>query len=229
MSVDLVRLSRIIPIVLPGKVVVAVIKCVAATSCIGHYCVSISDCPGSSSCCNSKCRGTSNCWGASCSINSDCGVSETCCYGTCQYSYDDCINTTAAIIGSVVGAIVFISIVSLIIFLACRRRRRLHQPYGRVIDGQRTTAATVATTGAVQSNPPYPGQVPPSYQQGYPYQPQVQYEQPQQTTNIPPPYNPGIMAAGEQPPPYPAEPQGLSGGVYAPKTSYDAAPSAPPV
>ncbi|KAL9971886.1 hypothetical protein ACROYT_G018107 [Oculina patagonica] len=106
---------------------------------------------------------------------------------------------------------------------------RLQNPYGRVIDGQRTTTTTVTTTGNVHSNPPYLGQVPPSYQQSYPYHPQVQYEQPQQTTNIPPPHNPGTMAAGEQPPPYPAEPQGVSGGVYAPKTSYDAAPSAPPV
>ena len=202
-------------------------QCSADTSCAGHYCSSDSGCSDLESCCNNKCSSGSDCLGASCSTNSDCGNFETCCHGTCQYSYDDCYDTIGVIIGVVSGSLVFISLVSLCIFLACRRQRSLQ---GRVIvQGQGTTATTVTTTGATQGNPPHQGQIPPYYQQGYPYYPPLQYEQPQQTMNVPQPYNPGTMAASGQPPPYSAEPQGGSGGVYAPKPSYGAIPTEPPV
>lgn len=202
-------------------------RCTSDSSCAGHFCTSFSDCSRYEGCCNNVCKVDSGCIGYSCSTTSDCGASETCCYGTCQYTYDDCYDSTAVIIGSVVGGVVFISVISLFIFLVCRRRRTRH--YGRMIEGQRTTATTLSTTGAIQSNPPHQGQVPPSHQQGYPYYPPLQYEQPQQATNIPPPYNPGTMPASEQPPPYPGEPQGGSGGVYDPKPFYGPMPSAPPV
>lgn len=204
-------------------------KCVDGSSCVGQYCSSDADCSDLESCCNSKCKPGSDCWGSSCSIDSDCGNGETCCHGTCHYTFEDCNHdSTAAIIGPIIGPVVFISLISLCIVLACRCRRN---HYNRAIAGQGTTTTTVTTTSAIHSNLPHQGQVPQSYQQGYPYYPPLQYQQPQQTVtfNCPPPYSPGPMAVSEQPPPYPAEPQGGSGGVYAPKTSYGAIPSAPPV
>ncbi|KAL9972170.1 hypothetical protein ACROYT_G018426 [Oculina patagonica] len=194
------------------------------STCVGQYCSSDSDCSSGESCCNGECKYSSDCFGYSCSSNSDCGSWESCCNGKCQYSSDDCIDSTAAVIaGAVIGSLVFICAISMCIFFVHRRQRTIR--YGRVIEGQRVTATTVTTAGAnVQSNPPHPGQViPPSY--SYPYYPPLQFEHQQHTIN-PPPYNPGTMAASEQPPPYTEVPQGGSGGVDAPKTSF---PSAAPV
>ncbi|XP_078370270.1 uncharacterized protein LOC144654023 [Oculina patagonica] len=198
--------------------------CLSRSTCVGQYCSSDSDCSSGESCCNGECKYSSDCFGYSCSSNSDCGSWESCCNGKCQYSSDDCIDSTAAVIaGAVIGSLVFICAISMCIFFVHRRQRTIR--YGRVIEGQRVTATTVTTAGAnVQSNPPHPGQViPPSY--SYPYYPPLQFEHQQHTIN-PPPYNPGTMAASEQPPPYTEVPQGGSGGVDAPKTSF---PSAAPV
>ena len=138
-------------------------QCSLGTSCAGHYCSSDSGCSSFESCCNSECIRGSDCVGYSCSTTSDCGNLETCCHGTCKYLYDYCYDTTALIIGATIGSLVFISLVSLGIFLVCRRQRRLQ---GRVIvPGQETTATTFTTTGATPSNPPHLGQAPPPYPQ----------------------------------------------------------------
>ena len=205
-------------------------ECVNGASCVGHYCSSDFDFPcsitGGESCCNKKCVKGSNCLGYSCSTDSDCKVLETCCHGTCQNSYEDCYNSAGVVIGAIIGSLVFILFFSVCICLACRRQRRLQGSI--IIIGEGTTANTFTATGATRENPPHQGQIPPPYQQGYPYYPPPQYEHPQQTTSFPPPYNPGTMAGSDVPPPYTAESQGLSGGVYAHRHSYGALPSAPP-
>ena len=201
--------------------------CVYGTNCLGQYCTFDSDCSSGERCCNSNCHYGSDCIGASCSTDTDCGSFEYCCDGSCSYNSDCYYDPTGVILGSLFGAVIFICLVSLCIFYACRRRQTTVRP-GRVIVGQRVT--TVTTTRTVpQSHPPYPGQMPPSYQQSYPYQPLPQYEQHQAAA--PPPYNPGTTRGSEQPPPYSATTQGNSGGVYAPQTSYGAVqtPSAPHV
>ncbi|KAL9971897.1 hypothetical protein ACROYT_G018118 [Oculina patagonica] len=153
---------------------------------------------------------------SSCSTDSDCGTWLECCDGKC--TYDNCADTTAVIIGSVVALVAFF----VVIFVSCavsrhRQRARLR---GRGCHGRGVTATTVTTTGSnIQSNPPHPGQVPPSvsYQPGYPHYPPVQYGQQQlHMTNPPPPYNPETMTASEQPPPSYTE---ATQGVYAPRTN----------
>ncbi|XP_078342805.1 uncharacterized protein LOC144628559 [Oculina patagonica] len=186
-------------------------SCVVASSCFGRYCSSDSDCSGSESCCSSVCIDELDCSGYSCSKDSDCGnKAKHCCDGQC--SNKGC-HDTAATIGIIIGVICLISM-CIVAIGRCLR------------SGQRGTATTVPTTGAIQSNPPHQGQVPPSdsYQQGYPHHPPQQ----QHTTNLPP-HNPEVTTASEQPPPYTAAPQGVSGGVYAPKPSYGAIPLARPV
>ncbi len=188
-------------------------SCVSSSSCDGRQCSSVDDCSRSQSCCNSKCK-YGDCLGSSCSTDSDCGTSTVlnCCEGKCEYSYD-CSDSTAVIIGSVVGSVVVISMIFVCIVVAYRRQRALH---GGVIVGQRTT---VTTTGAIQRNPPHPGQVPPpvSYQPGYPHYPPAQYGQQLHTTN-PLPYNPGTtgMTVSEQPPPSYTE---ATQGVFTPRTN----------
>ena len=191
--------------------------CVFGTDCLGRYCTLDSDCSIVESCCNNYCH--LDCIGLSCFTGSDCGLYENCCDGSCTYS--DCSYPIGVIVASLFGALILICLVSLCIFCAYRRRQTTVRP-GRGIVEQRVT--TVTTTRTVpQSNPHYPGQMPPSYQQGYPYQPLPQYEQHQAAA--PPPYNPGTTRRCEQPPPCSATTQGKSGGVYAPQTSYGAVPT----
>lgn len=198
-------------------------ECVYGSSCIGRYCTFNFDCSSHESCCNNKCKSGSDCIAFSCSIDSDCGNRETCCFGKCQHSYEDCYDSTVVIMGSIFGSLLLIFLISMCIIVVRRRRRRIHR--GRVIVGRRITPTITTTRCATQSNPSYRGQVPPSYQQIYPYYPPPQYGQPQ--TINPPPYNPGTVEASEQPPPYTAESQGGSRGVIAPKRSYGTIPSAP--
>ena len=196
--------------------------CISGSSCFGFVCSVDSDCAISESCCSGRCRPI--CFGYSCSSDRDCG-SAACCDGKCSFD-SDCDTPTAVIIGSVCGVLIFACLLSMCVYCACRRRRVHH---GRVIVGQRVTTATVRTTRTTaQPYPPYVGQIPPPYQQGYQYYPPPQYEQHQ--TAVPPPYNPGTTATNDQPPPYSAATQGRSGGVYTPKPSYGAiqTPSAPP-
>ncbi|KAL9971894.1 hypothetical protein ACROYT_G018115 [Oculina patagonica] len=166
-------------------------------------------------CCSSKCRDNRDCVGYPCSKDSDCGNGEYCCNGKCS---EKCTSaaTIGIIVGAVVGSLVF---VCMIVVVACRLRQR-----------SRATITTITTASAIQRNAPHPGQVPMpgSYQQGSPHYPPLQNEQQQHMTN-PPPHYPEITTASEQPPPYNAAPQGVSGGVYAPKPSYGAIPLAPPV
>ena len=200
-------------------------QCVHSSSCVGQSCTFQSDCSSYESCCNNQCKTGFDCIGFSCSIDSDCGNWETCCFGKCQHSYDDCCDSTVVIMGSIFGSLLLIFLITMCIIVVRRRRRRL--PRGRVIVERRITPTITTTRCATQSNPPYMGHVPPSYQQVYPYYLPPQYGQPQ--TINPPPYNPGTMAASEQPPPYTAESQGGSGGVHAPKRSYGTIPFAPAV
>jgi len=200
-------------------------ECVYGASCVGRYCSSDYDCSSGESCCGQSCVSSSSCVGQYCSFDSDCGGWGTCCHGTCQNVYDSCVDIAAVVIASsVIGSLAFICMMSMCIFYARRRGRTIQ---GRVILGQSVTATTATTTRyATQVNPPYQGQAPSSYsyQQGHPYYPLPQSEQ-HQTANLPP-YNSGTMAGCEQPPPYPTEPQRVSGGVYAPKTSYGTIPLA---
>ncbi|KAJ7388834.1 hypothetical protein OS493_035392 [Desmophyllum pertusum] len=194
--------------------------CVYGSSCLGHDCTFDTECSSGESCCSEKCIKGPNCVGYSCSSESDCdgtGAHQNkvvCCDGTCT-KHDDCYGgTTATIVGPIVG-FVFICMVWCICY-ACRSRRRGYgEIESRIITEHREIATTTTTTTrcATQSNPLYPGQVLPSYQQGYPHFP---------LTAISPPHNPGTMAATQQPPPDTAATQGGSGGVYAPKPSYGA-------
>jgi len=74
-----------------------------------------------------------------------------------------------------------------------------------------------------QINPLYPGQVPPSYQQGYPYHPPP-YEEHQKTKPAAHMYSAGATVASEQPPPYSDVLQESSGGVRSQNT-YGAIPN----
>ena len=200
-------------------------ECVYGSNCIGRYCTLDSDCSSYESCCNNQCKSGFDCLGFSCSIDSDCGSWESCCFGKCQHSYEDCYDSTVVIMSSIFGSLLLIFLISMCFIIARRCRRRIHR--GRVIVGRRVTPTTTITRCSTQSNPPFTGQVPPSYQQVYPYYPPTQYGQPQ--TFNPPPYSPGTMAGGDQPPPYSTASQERSGGVTAPKRSYGTIPSAPAV
>ena len=195
--------------------------CVVGSDC-RNYCSTDADCSFSQSCCKNKCRNSIDCEGFPCSTDSDCGsMGYSCCQGTCQLG---CFVQVAIIVGSVCGGLVFICMVSVIVCFVCRRRNT--RP-GRVITATGSTVRT--TTGVPQANPPYPvGQVPPSYQQSYPNHPSRQFDQFQ--TAPPPPYNPEPARASEQPPSYNEATKGSSERVYAPQSSYGAAPtpSAPP-
>lgn len=192
-------------------------ECITGSDCLNHYCTSENDCSFAEVCCNKKCRNSLNCEGFPCSTDSDCGFMTSCCHGTCKDDGSCTFVSIAVIVGSVVGGLIFICLVSVCIFFACRQRQTTARP-GRVI-----TATTVtSTSGVPRANRPYPRQVPPSYQQGYPYYPPPQSEEHQ--TAAPPPYNPDATRASDQPPPYSAATQGRSGGVYTPQPSYGAVP-----
>ncbi|XP_078371298.1 uncharacterized protein LOC144654935 [Oculina patagonica] len=186
--------------------------CVNGTNCLGQYCSSSSDCSSGEDCCSMKCKSGYGCIGQSCSTNSDCGstggVYEYCCGGEC--GYHDCSFDVAVwiILGSIFGTLFLIIMISLCVFFAYRRRR---PAYGRIIEGQRVVSATTVT----QSNPPYFGEFPPSYQQGYAYYPPPQYVQY-------PPYNAGSTKSSEPPPPYSGAPEGRSGGVSTTQNNYGA-------
>ena len=177
-------------------------------------CSSQIDCNYDHSCCNGRCVYDSNCMGYSCSDDSDCRSWETCCDGIC---YDDCPADYVAIVGIVIGSLIFICLLSLCCFVCYRRRQRYG---GGLIVGRRVTATTVTTRCVTQSNTPYQyqGQVPPPYQQSYPYNPPPQYVQY-------PPYNAGSATSSEPPPPYITAPEGRPGGVYTPQSNYGAVPN----
>ena len=197
--------------------------CVVGSDCRNRYCTSDDDCSVGQSCCKNKCRNSFDCGGLPCSTDSDCGFMDTCCRGTCQ---TDCFVPVGIIVGSVFGGIVFIWVVSMVIWCVCRRRNT--RP-GRVITRTAANRTVTTTTGLPQANRQYPvGQVPQPYQQGYPNYPPPQFDQLQ--TAAPPPYNAEPTRASGHPPSYTEATTGSSGRVYVPQTSYGAAPtpSAPP-
>lgn len=193
-------------------------------SCVSGYmdCSSENDCNYGYSCCGGQCVVSTNCKGYSCSDDSDCSYLDTCCDGTCSDSDESCFTTDyGAVVGIIIGSAIFVCLLSLCCYYCARYRPR--QRYrGRLIVERRVTTTTVATRCATQSNTPYQyqGQVPPPYQQSYPYNPPPQYVQY-------PPYNAG--SANEPPPPYSIAPEGRPGGVYTPQSNYGAlsTPSAP--
>lgn len=187
------------------------------------YCSSQYDCSYDHSCCGHRCVYGTDCLGRSCSDGSECRSWENCCDGTC--TDDDCFTSNVgAIVGIVIGASILICTLSLCFYYACYRPSRRYR--GRVIVQQGVTATTVTTRCTTQSNTPYQyqGQVPPSYQQGYLYQPPPQYVQY-------PSYNAGPTKSSEPPPPYNGAPEGDSGGAYPSRRHYGAVqnPSAPPL
>ena len=185
-------------------------------SCVSDYCSSENYCNYGQSCCGGQCVYGSDCKGYSCSDDSDCSW-ETCCDGTCS---DSCFITDyGAMVGIIIGSFIFVCLLSLCCYYYARHRPR--QRYrGRVIVERRVTTTTVATRCATQSNTPYQyqGQVPPPYQQSYPYNHPSQYVQY-------PPYNAGSAKSSEPPPPYSIAPEGRPGGVYTPQTNYGAVPT----
>ena len=135
----------------------------------------------------------------------------------CDASCSFLFFSTAIIVGSVIGGLIFTCIVISCIVFACRRRQ---SSPGRVI-------ATNTSTGVPQLNPPYPSQVPPAFQQTYPCYPPPQLEQ-QQTFTPPPPYNHEATELSEPlPPSYIEATQGRSEGVYTLSDPLPS-PSAPP-
>lgn len=124
------------------------------TSCQGHYCVTSSDCSWGETCCSSQCAAESGCVGRSCTHDYDCDVDEkccldvctnaqkcncdhdsecpsgeTCCRGSCSDKGDCSANSyknpTLVIVGSVLGSLVLISLISIVIYLIYRRRRNI--------------------------------------------------------------------------------------------------------
>ena len=187
-------------------------------SCASGDCSSQIDCDSGQSCCSGQCVYGTDCLGRSCSDDSDCRFLEKCCDGTCSDN-DTCFGyNVGAIVGIAIGSLIFICLLSLCFYYTCYCPRRRYQ--GRVIAEQRVTTTTVTTRCATQSNAPYQyqGQVPPSYQQSYPYNPPPQYVQY-------PPYNAGSARSSEPPPPYSIAPEGRLGVVYAPQSNYGAVPT----
>ena len=187
-------------------------------SCASGYmdCSSKIDCGYDHSCCGGQCLYGTNCVGYSCSDDSDCRSWEICCDGICS---NDCSTTDyGAIVGILIGSFIFMCLLSLCCYYVCYRPRQRYR--GRVIVERRVTATTIATRCATQSNTPYQyqGQVPPPYQQSYPYNPPPQYVQY-------PPYNAGSAKSSGPPPPYSTASEGRPGGVYTPQSNYGAVPT----
>ncbi|KAJ7388837.1 hypothetical protein OS493_035395 [Desmophyllum pertusum] len=180
--------------------------CVNGSDCLGEFCTTDSDCSFDEGCCSLKCKQGYGCVGLSCSTDFDCGSFESCCAGTCSFS--DCTDFVVwPVLGSLFGSLFLIFAITLCVYYGRRRR----PAYGRGIGGQRILTGTT-------TNPPYLGQYPPSYQQGYPYYPPPQYVQY-------PPHNAGTTKSSEPPPPYSGAPEGNPGGVYAPQNTYGAVPN----
>lgn len=124
------------------------------TSCQGHYCVTSSDCSWGETCCSSQCAAESGCVGRSCTHDydrdvgekccldvctnaqkcncdhdSECPIGEICCHGSCSDKGDCSANSyknpTLVIVGSVLGSLVLISLISIVIYLIYRRRRNI--------------------------------------------------------------------------------------------------------
>ena len=193
-------------------------ECVYDSSCVGRYCTSDSNCSSDESCCSSECE-YGDCLGSTCSNDTDCGVFERCCYETCQDTYEEC-HKPAGSAGVIAGAIIGSFCFSLCLIGGCKYYCRLSSS-----DSEQTHSNT---RQVVQTTPPLTVTsttytrcvVQRSIQQAYPYQPP-----PRQTTNRPPKID-NTLAASRRPPPYNAIPQGRSGGLYAPQTSYGAVQSA---
>ena len=142
-------------------------KCVLGSDCLNQPCTSRFDCSVGQSCCSHKCRNSIDCKGYFCSTDSDCGSLDlSCCRGTCKHGEPCAPDPTAVIVGSVIGMIVFIFMLSAFIFFSCRQRQTIAR-HGGVL-----AATTITTTrGVSQANEPYPSQMTPSYQQAYLYYP----------------------------------------------------------
>ena len=180
--------------------------CVNGSDCVGKTCGYSAECGEGEVCCYKRCLLAYDCSGQPCSTDADCGSNEYCCGGACGYDYDDCStdNTLWVVLGLISGSVFMIIVISM--FVRCISRRGQRPAYGRVIEGQRVVPPASA---------PYPGQSPPSYQQGYPYHPPPQYEQY-------PANNEGTTKSSEQPPPYSTVPEIRSGGESATRNNYGA-------
>lgn len=182
-------------------------RCVSASSCLGHFCITDNHCSSDEICCNAECT-YSRCTGHECVTKSKCGSGR----GPTSSPGNDAYDSTAAlgiIGGLILGALVIVCIAILCIRSYCHRRTAV--------------STTVTIARETQSDRQYQGeQPPPPYLEG----PPPQYQQ--QQTMIRPPFNPGTLAVIEPPPPYTAVPQERSQG-YTPQPSYGAIPSTPAV
>lgn len=205
-------------------------KCSNTSSCLGYFCTYDSDCSSGQSCCSNKCRESPDCVGYSCASTYDCDQWKFCCYGTCSkldcfspiptISITDFDNNTTFIIATILGSLGFGFLVTLVLFI-CRRQRSTHI---RVAAGQEREPLFISPVEyPAQIYQPLPSQVPPSYQQGYPYYPPPQNKQ--HRTDKPPSHNAGATKASEQPPSNNATVEANSGGVH-PQNSYGAIPGA---
>lgn len=149
------------------------------TSCQGHYCVTSSDCSWSETCCSSECAQGSGCAGRSCTHDYDCDVGEKCCldvctdtqkcncdhdsdcpigkiccHGSCSEKGDCSANSynnpTLTIVGSVLGSLVLISLISIFIYLIYRRRCKIPRKSG---DIQTVPASVTTPNNTAQSVP----------------------------------------------------------------------------
>ena len=140
------------------------------TSCQGHSCVTSSDCSWGETCCSSQCAAESGCVGrrcthdydcdvgekccldvctdtekCSCDHDSECPIGENCCHGSCSEKRNCSVNrhknATLVIIGSVLGSLVLISLISIVIYLIYRRRHRNIHRTGSI----QTVPVSVAT------------------------------------------------------------------------------------
>lgn len=148
------------------------------TSCQGRYCVTTSDCSWGETCCNSKCAAESGCVGQSCTKDyqcdvgekccddvctdaqscnchqdPDCPIEEICCHGSCTEKSDCSANSynnpTFLIVGTVLGSLVLISVISIFIYLFYRRRWKI--PHSGSV--QSVTASVTTPNSTAQSEP----------------------------------------------------------------------------
>ena len=175
---------------------------------VGSSCDIDSNCSSGESCCNNACTYGYHCFGLPCSKDSDCKSWDICCDGSCA---DQCFPNV--MIGSIISGFILISLFALCVCFVCGRCKSIPR-HGRVTN-ERLGTPTEAQSFVAQGNPLYPQPALPSYQQGYPYYPPLQYAR-----QYPPLYTAGVSTAADKPPPYTAAVRENSQGVYSPQDSY---------
>jgi len=112
--------------VLPVVTALGVKRAAAESGCVGRSCTHDYDCDVDEKCCLDVCTNAQKC---NCDHDSECPSGEICCRGSCSDKGDCSANSyknpTLVIVGSVLGSLVLISLISIVIYLIYRRRRNI--------------------------------------------------------------------------------------------------------